>query len=73
MRYRIEYYTIKQYSGVIETPSLADFEEELAAMRLDNSVVRIKAYSGDRLVHASTNPNADIRTKSSPVEKGHIN
>ncbi len=72
MRYRIEFYTIKQYSGTLAFDSLADFEEEVAAMSLDNSIVRLKAFKGDRLTRTITNPNAVPRTKSSPVEKGHI-
>lgn len=73
MKFRIEYYTIKQYSGVLTFDNVVDFEVEMAAMRLDSSIVRLKSYRGDRLVCTVHNANAVPRTKSSPVEKGHIN
>ncbi len=73
MKFRIEYYTIKQYSGVLTFDNVADFEAEVALMRLDSSIVRMRAYRGDRLECTVHNANAVPRTKSSPVEKGHIN
>lgn len=70
---RIEYFTIKQYSGTMKFQSGADFEDTLAEMRRDNSVVWLKAYRAGQLVCSITNDKAVPRTKSSPVEKGHIN
>ncbi len=70
---RIEYFTIKQYSGTMKFQSGADFEEAMAEMRLDKSIVWMKAYRAGQLVCSFTNDRAVPRTKSSPVEKGHIN
>lgn len=47
---RIEYFTIEQSRGTMKFQSGADFENTLAEMRLDNSVVWLKAYRGGQSV-----------------------
>ena len=70
--YKIEFYTIKQYSGTLTFDNAESYELTLDSMRVDKSVVQLKAYRNGHLEATIHNPHAVPRTKSSPVEKGHI-
>ena len=72
--FKINFKSIKQYSGTMEFDSKPDFEAEVAAMYLDGSVVSFEAFDHtNRMVISHTNEIAVPITKACPLEKSWVN
>ncbi len=71
--FTIKAYTIKQYTFIEKFKSRADYELSMETLAVDPSIVKVSGYHNGVLERTISNSRAVPRTKSSPVEKGHIN
>jgi len=71
--YKIDFYTIKQYSGTVSYDNTADFMHNVSDMMLDASIVSFEAYyPNGSLMKAFVNENARPITKHCPLEKSWV-